>query len=77
MMVIQLPKYVTHIIGEPKFKYGKQEQVKVRNYNRSTAFELSVLKYWGLNNLKRDPLETQHPKFEESRHGFIESVHKS
>ena len=30
----------------------------------------------GLNNLKRDPLETQHPKFENSRLGFIESVHE-
>ena len=28
-VVIQLP-YVTHIIGEPKYKYGQQEQVTVR-----------------------------------------------
>ena len=28
------------------------------------------------NNLKRDPLETQPPKFENSRLGFIESVHE-
>ena len=27
-VVIQLYKYVTHIIGEPKYKYGLQEQVK-------------------------------------------------
>ena len=33
----QLPKYVTHIIDEPKYKYGQQEQVTVRNYNKSTA----------------------------------------
>ena len=26
-VVIQLPKYVTNIIGEPKYKYGQQEQV--------------------------------------------------
>ena len=38
---------VTHIIGEPKYKYGRQEQVTVRNHNRSTALERSVLKYWG------------------------------
>ena len=49
-VVIQLPKfykkkYVTNIIGEPKYKYGQQEQVTVRNYNRSTALERSVLKY--------------------------------
>ena len=47
-VVIQLHKYVTHIIGEPKYKYGQQEQVTVRNHNRSTAVELSVLIYWGL-----------------------------
>ena len=47
--VIQLPKllkYVTNIIAEPKYKYGQQEQVTVRNYDRSTALERSVLKYW-------------------------------
>ena len=42
-VVIHLPKYVTHIIGEPKHKYGQQEQVTARNYNRSTALEQSVL----------------------------------
>ena len=49
-VVIQLPKikkYVTNIIAEPKYKYGQQEQVTVRNHNRSTALERSVLKYWG------------------------------
>ena len=29
------------------YKYGQQEQVTVRNRNRSTALERSVLKYWG------------------------------
>ena len=50
-MVIQLPKiftlYVTNIIAEPKYKYGQQEQVTVRNHKRSIALERSVLKYWG------------------------------
>ena len=46
-MVIQQPKYVTHIIGEPKYKYGQQELVTVRNHNRSIALERSALKYWG------------------------------
>ena len=46
-VVIQLPKYITHIIGEPKYKYGQQGQVTVTNHNRSTALERSVLKYWG------------------------------
>ena len=45
-VVIQLPKiylkYVTNIIAEPKYKYGQQEQVTVRNHNRSTALERSV-----------------------------------
>ena len=38
-------KYVTNTIAEPKYKYGQQEQVTVRNHNRSTALERSVLKY--------------------------------
>ena len=29
-----------------------------------------------LNNPKRDPLEIQHPKFENSSLGFTESVHE-
>ena len=45
-VVIQLPKYVTHI-GEQKYKYGQQEKVTVRNHNRSTTLERSALKYWG------------------------------
>ena len=44
-VVIQLSKFVTQIIGEPK--YGQQEQVTVKNHNRSAALERSVLKYWG------------------------------
>ena len=47
LVVIQLPKYVTHIIGEPKYKYGQQERVTVRNHNRSTVLERSVVNYWG------------------------------
>ena len=35
------------IIGEPKYKYGQQGQVTVRNHNRTTALERSVLKYLG------------------------------
>ena len=46
-VVVPLPKYVSHIIGEPKYKYEQQEQVTVRNHNRCTALERSVLKYWG------------------------------
>ena len=32
-------------MGEPKYKYGQQEQVTVRNHNISTALERSELKY--------------------------------
>ena len=45
---LKFTKYVTNILAEPKYKYGQQEQVTVRNHNRSTALERSVLKYWGL-----------------------------
>ena len=37
------------------YKYGHQEQVIVRNHQRSTALEWSVLKYWGLKPVLRDP----------------------
>ena len=33
--------------GEPKYKYGQQEQEPIRNHNRNTALERSVLKYLG------------------------------
>ena len=36
--------YVTYIIDEPQYKYGQQELVTIKNQNRSTALELSVLK---------------------------------
>ena len=61
---LKFTKYVTNIIGvtniiaDPKYKYGQQEQVTIRNHNKSTALELSVLKYWGGGGLKpvlRDP----------------------
>ena len=52
-VVIQLPKYAIHITGEPKYKYGQQEQVTVRNHNRNTALERSVLNYLGLKTVLR------------------------
>ena len=33
-------------MGEPNNIYEQQERVTVRNHNRSTALERSVLKYW-------------------------------
>ena len=41
---LKFTKYVTNIIDEPKYKYGQQEQVTVRNHNRSTDLERSVQK---------------------------------
>ena len=52
---LKFTKYVTNIIAEPKYKYGQQEQVTVRNHNRITALERSVLKYWGLKPVLREP----------------------
>ena len=57
-MVIRLPNFtknVTNIIAEPKYKYGQQEQVTVRNHNRSTALERSEdtkrYKLWSCQNV--------------------------
>ena len=40
-------------MAEPKYKYGQQEKVTVKNHNRSTAFERSVLKHGGGGGLNR------------------------
>ena len=39
---LKFTKYVINIIAKPKYKYRHQEQVTVRNHNRSTALERSV-----------------------------------
>ena len=52
---LKFTKYVTNIIAEPKepkYKYGQQEQVTVRNHNRSTTLKRSVLKYLRGGGLK-------------------------
>ena len=41
-----------------------------------TNFARQISQINHLNNLNGDPLEIQHPKFENSRLGFIESVHE-
>ena len=46
---LKFTTYVTNIIAEPKYKYGQQEQVTVRNHNRSTALERSVKNTGSLN----------------------------
>ena len=38
----QLSEEFACMLAEPKYKYGQQEQVTVRNHNRSTALERSV-----------------------------------
>ena len=42
IFLLKFTKYITNIIAEPKYKYRQQEQVTVRNHNRSTALERSV-----------------------------------
>ena len=39
---LKFTKYVINIIAEPKYKYGQQEQVTVRNHNESTTLRRSV-----------------------------------
>ena len=58
---LKFTKYVTYIIAEPKYKYGQQEQVTVRNYNRSTVLERSVLKCRGGEGL--NPVLQPCPQF--------------
>ena len=52
---LKFTKYVTNIIAEPKYKYRHQEQVTVRNHNRSTALERSVSTTGGLKPVLRAP----------------------
>ena len=40
------------------------------NTGRANSVDITVS-----NNLKKDPMEIQQPNFEDSRFGFIESVH--
>ena len=42
IMALKVTKYVTNIIAEPKYKYGQQDQVTVRNHTTSIALERSV-----------------------------------
>ena len=44
---LKFTKYVTNIIAESRYKYGQQEQVTIRNHNRSTALERSKYKNTG------------------------------
>ena len=39
---LKFTTYVTNIIAEPKYKYGQQEQVTVRNHNRSIIAVISL-----------------------------------
>ena len=61
-------------------KLGKSITIQDKS-GKCLVEEHGILNRWTeyfttMNNLKRDPLEIQHPKFENSRLGFIESVHK-
>ena len=58
------------------FKHFKINLYFLTN-TRLQAFTTNTTKILiNLNNLKRDPLEIQHPKFENSRLGFTEPVHE-
>ena len=52
---LKFTKYVTNIIAEPKYKYGQQEQVTVRNHNRSTPWNGQYKNTGGLKPVLRDP----------------------
>ena len=52
---LKFTKYVTNLIAEPKYKYGQQEQVTVRNNNRSTALDGQYKNTGGLKPVLRDP----------------------
>ena len=51
------------MIAEPKYKHGQQEQVTVKNHNRSTALEpfLRCIGYLSFtkDRIKHDLLQTQ------------------
>ena len=51
---LKFTKYVTNIIAEPKYKYGQQEQVTVRNHNRS-IWNGQYKNTGGLKPVLRDP----------------------
>ena len=57
-----------------------QLPIKTRYQKKSTQNVIKalpvVIKTFESNSLKGDPLEIQHPKFENSRLGLIESVHE-
>ena len=40
---LKFTKYVTNIIAEPKYKYGQQEQVTVRNHDRSKHWKVIAI----------------------------------
>ena len=50
-VVIQLPKYVTHLIGERKYQYEQQEQVTVRNHHHGKQLD-RVKRIWYLSPMR-------------------------
>ena len=43
---LKFTKYIPNIIAEPKYKYRQQEQVTVRNHNRSTALKSDFIHFF-------------------------------
>ena len=55
-----------------------QDTLYLTGYGPWTSFYMDVVNVFGgllKKNLTRDPLEIQHPKFENSKSGVIECVH--
>ena len=60
----------------PKNTTAYQNTIKTKSKQNVIKALPVVIKTSESNNLKGDPLEIQHPKFENSRFGLIESVHE-
>ena len=74
---LKFTKYVTNIIAEPKYKYGQQEQVTVRNHNKSTALEQSVLKYWNIKSEMRSFKSNENIHKKEGGSYYVVSANKA
>ena len=58
---LKFTKYVTNIIAEPKYKYGQQEQVTVRNHNRKFKSYHEIMALFVFRNLILQTRMCSHP----------------
>ena len=74
---LKFTKYVTNIIAEPKYKYGQQEQVTVRNHNRSSALDSQhkntggLNRFYGIPTLPSASIMAQNIQLFSPREGFL------